>query len=178
MGGVTGVAAPFLVIGDPVFSVVAGLAGAVSGLVLGALGVPALEWLRPRAPLWTLVLAAPLVGAAWGAVSGIAGGLVGGAMFGSEAPLLGAIMGAGAGMVQLGWMFLPYTVASVMGLPRWPVVLGASATAPLLGWVAVGLFFSSPVLVPLLAVAALPVLAALVLSAAVRRPRPVQPRDP
>lgn len=171
VGGVSGIVAPGLVIADPLFSLTAGLAGALLGAMLGAMGAPALEWLRPRAPLWTLVLAAPIVGAGWGALSGVAGGLVGGAAFGSEAPLLGAIMGAGAGMVQLGWMFLPYMVATVLRLPRWPVLLAASGLTPMLGWIAVSLFFASPALLPLLGMAALPTLAAVVLSVRARAGR-------
>lgn len=148
VGGVTGFAAPYVVITDLPFAAAAGLAGAALGLVLGALAAPFLERARHRVPLLLLVFAAPFVGAVWGGLSGVAGGLVGGRMFAGESVELGLVMGAAAGMVQLGWMFLPYTLVAVMKLPRWPVVLAASVAAPVFGFLAVlivlGLWIEAP----------------------------------
>jgi hypothetical protein len=178
VGGVTGFAAPALVIADPVFSLAAAVAGASLGLALGASVATALERLRTLVPLWMLICASPFVGLAWGGAKGFLAGLVGGSAFGSEAPALGLLLGGLAGMVQLGWFFLPYTVLAVTRGPRWPVVLAAFGVAPMLGWVAFTLLLLSPVLLASAVVLGLPVgtFAAYQLSAQVRRARLAAPR--
>lgn len=133
VGGAAGAAAPFFVIFDPGFALAAGVAGAVTGGLLGAVAAPVVRALRGWVPLPVLVAAMAAAGGCWGAVTGAVGGL-GSLWMGTEAVPFGFVLGATTGMVTLGLFFLPYLMLSVRGERTWPAVAGAVVATPLLGW--------------------------------------------
>jgi hypothetical protein len=101
---------------------------ALSGAVFGAASGAALGWslerLRGRVPLPLLALLAAIV-------AGLAGQLAGAA---AVAPLGVPIVGLAAWSATFhflvgGLVWLPYTVASVLRRPTWPVLVGASLVA-------------------------------------------------
>ncbi len=110
------------------FAARAGVAGAVGGLLLG-LAMPAvLDMLRGRVAIRWLLLLAPMVGAAWGGAAGAVAGLASD----RSAALLGLISGGIAGACQLGLWWFPYTFQTVRGGRRWPLVLAAVLSSPVL----------------------------------------------
>jgi hypothetical protein len=133
VGLACGVLAPAAVAGPSLVFAFTGLAGAFYGVVLGLVAPRVLERVRGRVPLPLLAGAAVGVGAAWGAATAMLGTLgLGG--------LLGMVpVAATAGALVTGAVFLPYTVASVMRLSTWPIVVAASAAAPILGWLSLWL---------------------------------------
>lgn len=131
IGGVSSFVLPSMMVGPLVpaaFPWWAAAAGAGTGLLLGLAAPALLDLVRGRVPLLVLVLLAPLVGAAWGGLSGsLAGAAVGG-----DSALLGLLAGSTAGAVQLGIWWFPYTFQTVLQRRRWPVVLACVLTTPLL----------------------------------------------
>jgi len=107
------------------------LTGGVAGVLMGAVAPDLLEQLRRRVSLRTLMVVLPLLAFFLGTgMATLAASAVGAPM--GAASRFGAV--ALAGQVALFW--LPYTVATVLEGPRWPVVLAACALSPLLGPVA------------------------------------------
>ena len=119
-------------------TVLGALVGAVMGLGLRRLLI---AWLY--LPLLVWVPISLVLGAIWG---GTVGGL---AMFIDEAvrpgsPQLSAVMitgalGAVAGALQLGWLWLPYAVRAGRGKSTWPVVLVALVVGTFSGYLALRL---------------------------------------
>ena len=142
VGGVTGAAAPGLVLFEPGFALAGGLVGALSGAALGVGIRWTIDHLRHRIPLSMMILGAPVVGALWGGGVGTVAGLVSTTDFGAGAAALGLFFGGISGAVQLGWLWMPYTFQSVLGRRRWPVVALACLLGPMLGWLSVFAFFS------------------------------------
>lgn len=134
VGGMTGFAAPASVCGlsfDP-FTLTALTTGLVCGMLLG-IEMPAfLESARRRVSLAGIAVRCVAVGAAVGAFIGFVAAQAAGEIFLAPFVLAGI-----AGGLQLGWLWLPYTVLTVLERPTWPVILGACAVAPLLGPIAV-----------------------------------------
>ena len=108
---------------------------ALGGAVLGASVALALERARGVVPLRVLAVALPALAIGLGALwAGSAAWLVG-------APILAAAtFGGVAAAVQVGLAWLPYTVQAVLGGPRWPIVVVASALSPLIGLLAWAVF--------------------------------------
>lgn len=132
VGGVTAFLAPMpaLPVATMWFIGATTVAGAVTGVALGSAMPGALEALRRRLPLATLVALGPIPGALWG---GIVGAL-GFALSGGVAPLAVCMLCVAiAGALQFGLFWFPYTFQTVRGAPRWPVVLGACVLTPLVG---------------------------------------------
>ncbi|HHO53888.1 MAG TPA: hypothetical protein ENK18_24205 [Deltaproteobacteria bacterium] len=130
VGGMTGFAAPAGVYGlslEP-FTLTALTTGLVCGMLLG-IEMPAfLESARRRVSLTGIAVRCVAVGAAVGAFIGFVAAQAAGEIFLAPFVLAGI-----AGALQLGWLWLPYTVLTVLERPTWPVVLGACVVAPLLG---------------------------------------------
>lgn len=102
--------------------------GVVLGGLLGYVGPVFLQLARGRVPLPVLAVALPLVAAAIGTSLGTLGAIAVGA------PLsLSATYGAVAAGLLAAVFWLPYTVATVMQLRTWPLVLAACALSPLTG---------------------------------------------
>jgi hypothetical protein len=110
------------------------LAGGLVGAMLGAVAPDVLDLVRGRVSLPALAVSLPVLGffLGWGAAA-LAADLVGAPV--GAAARFGAV--ALAGQIALFW--LPYTVATVTRLPRWPVLLIACLVSPLLGPAAVWL---------------------------------------
>ncbi len=118
--------------------VASGLAGAAAGALLGAAAPGVLERVRGRVPIPFLLLMGIPVGAVWGAVAGLAAGLALGSL--PNMFVLWAMVAGIAGAVQMGAVWFPYTVLSVLRKPTWPVVVLACASSLWLGRIAILLF--------------------------------------
>lgn len=107
------------------------LSAGVLGAALGFVGPDVFGWLRQRVSLKVLAVALPAAAffLGWGAASLAAGAV--GAPAGAAAWFGGVAL---AGQVTLFW--LPYLVAVVTRLPRWPVVVAACLLSPLMGYAA------------------------------------------
>ncbi len=95
-------------------------AGALGGALLG-LGTPtALDWVRGKVPISLLFITATLIGATWGMLAG--------SLVSDELVLWGiAVQGPIVGLV-----WLPYTMATVLGRRAWPILaLGLMFAAPI-----------------------------------------------
>lgn len=104
------------------------VAGAVVGGLLGYVGPFGLDRLRGRVPLPMLMALVPLMAGAVATSVAIAAAWVVGS------PLaLAALYGGVAAMLVTGVAWLPYTVATVMQLRRWPVLAAAVLVSPLSG---------------------------------------------
>lgn len=129
VGGVTAVLAAAGLGGSALslFSLVAGAAAATLGALLGRLG-PLLLGRRVRRVRVPFLLGAGAgLGALWGATAGALAALVAGT------PLLPAVVDAARlGMLQLGWLWLPYLLLRARGRATWPLVTLAAAVTPLL----------------------------------------------
>ncbi len=112
---------------SPIF-VAAGIAGAVVGGLLGVSGPTLLNELRGRVPIPMLALGLPVASAGLAtAVAVLAAWAVG-------IPAMPAVAcGIATTAVQVAVFWLPYTVASVVGTPRWPVLGVASLVGPFTG---------------------------------------------
>lgn len=130
IGGTTSFVLPSLM--GPIvpsgFAAWAGLAGAVGGLLLGQALPVILDVVRGRVAIRWLLLLAPVVGAAWGSAAGAIAGLA----TDRGSAVLGLISGGIAGACQLGLWWFPYTFQAVRGGRRWPLVLAALVTSPVL----------------------------------------------
>lgn len=136
VGGVTGAAVPAVLVGPLAPAVLpAALVGLGCGLVLGVLFPEFLETARRRVPLDFIGLRAVGAGAGFGALVGLLTALIVG-----DIPLGAFFVGGLVGALQIGWLWLPYTVLTVLERPRWPVVVAACGIAPLLGPLAVSLW--------------------------------------
>lgn len=142
VGAATGAAAPFFVVFDPTFAVVAGLIGGGTGVLLGALTSWVVPRLRPIVPLPALMAAMAAAGSLWGAVAGTLGGAAS-LWFGLDGAPLGFVLGGCTGMVALGLFFLPYLVLAVRREPTWPAVAGAVLLAPFMGWLGLAALLAS-----------------------------------
>ncbi|MCB9653090.1 MAG: hypothetical protein H6729_03015 [Deltaproteobacteria bacterium] len=117
------------------YSLVAGLAGASSGALLG----PALRRLfggvLGQARVAALLGSGLVVGAGWGASVAVGAAYLCGALgydydrFIPEAAFCGALAGA----LQLGWFWLPYLLRRARGRSVWPGLLVSTLLAPGLG---------------------------------------------
>ncbi|MBX2796921.1 MAG: hypothetical protein KTR31_04605 [Myxococcales bacterium] len=136
VGAVTGFAAPAAVFGVATgpFLMASILAGLGCGLILGAEMPAFLESARRRLSLGEIAVRCVAVGGGLGAFVGLVAAEAAGQIF------LGSFAVAGlAGALQFGWLWLPYTVLTVLERPTWPVVLAACLVAPVLGHAAVGI---------------------------------------
>ncbi len=137
VGAVTGGLAPLAVYsGFPsAYYLLTGVGGMLAGALLGGV-LPRLLGARiRRLPVAALLVVGPALGALWGALAGLAGSLV----FRDSAMDLGTLSvmaGAAAGAVQFGWLWIPYSVKRARKKRVWPVVAGALALAPAMGWAA------------------------------------------
>lgn len=111
--------------------IAAGVVGVVFGGVLGMAAPMSLDWVRGLLPIPALALCLPV--AAGGLAAGF--GAMTAAAFGASV-LPAAVFGVVTGSLQTGASWLPYTVASVVGLPRWPVLGGAMLVGPFAGLLA------------------------------------------
>lgn len=138
VGVVTGALAPYFVIFDPAFALGAGLVGGLSGAALGAGLCLGMERARRWLPLSAILAGAAVLGAGWGGLAGAAGGVASFGLVSSHHNWggvgLGAFFGACSGLLQLGWMFLPYLLGSTRRT-TWPVVGLAVLAAPFMGWI-------------------------------------------
>jgi hypothetical protein len=134
--------APAKVIGEQMAPFVAGaaLAGPLTGALLGLVLRPVLLGPLSRVPFGALVVVGLVLGAVWGGLVGLGAGGFAGAVDPDHMLLtpstmmsLGALYGAGAGAIQLGWFFVPYTVQRARGRRAWPVVVAACLISPALG---------------------------------------------
>lgn len=112
------------------------VAPTVVGGAFGAVAPAVLERLRGRVPLWLLVPAQGVVGAAGGCLAALGREL----LFGWHPPdrSLWLIAGALVGGVTVAIWWLPFTVATVLGR-RWPVTTVAGVLGPLSVWATVRL---------------------------------------
>ena len=113
----------------------------LSGAAIGGL----LGWVLPRllisrlrtVRMWKLLLAGLVAGAACGALAGALSALSLGepldASYSGQI-LFGLMLGAPAGALQLGWLWLPYTRRAVAAHRRWPLVAAACVASLGLGW--------------------------------------------
>ena len=110
------------------FALVAAVAGAATGALLGLLVPRMLSPFVRRIPVLLLLGAGCGLGSLWGGLVGYLAGLASGAD-----PLLSAHTAALCGFVQLGWFWLPSGVAHARRRPVWPAVLLAFILSPLMG---------------------------------------------
>lgn len=151
VGGVTGATAPAFMVFDPLYCLIAGIVGAVSGAALGLVLWRGLDAVRGVVPIPLLLLAVPLVGLGWGGLSGSVAGLIAAPVGTPEDSAgLGLGFGAVAAVLQLGWLWFPYTVQSVRRGWRWPLLLLACLVAPTLGWASFVTTLTLPLWGPLL----------------------------
>jgi hypothetical protein len=109
----------------------AGVAGGIVGALLGMAAPTILDRLRGRVPLPVLAAGLPVLAAAM--ATGVA--VVAAALLGiPAAPAIAC--GVATTAVQVAAFWLPYTVASVVGTVRWPVLGVASAVGPFTGFLA------------------------------------------
>jgi len=95
------------------------LACAVFGGVLGAATPRALNWVRGKVPISLLVVAATTIGAASGMFAGF--------FAGQDLAFWGVVVQG----PMFGLVWLPYTMATVLGRRAWPVLaVGLLAAAP------------------------------------------------
>ncbi len=136
VGAVTGASVPAALLGAASISVVpSAIAGLGCGLLLGVLFPNFLDSARLRVPLDSIGLRAVGAGAGFGALVGLSTAVIVG-----DIPLAAFFVGGLVGALQIGWLWLPYTMLTVLGRPRWPVVLAACVVAPVLGPMAVWLW--------------------------------------
>ena len=142
VGGISSFVAPMsLVLFSPAiyllepllaFAVVASVVGSASGAALGLVMPSYLNLVRKRVPLPLLVVGHPIIGALWGGLAGlVAATFTVGLWFAVFPTLLAAMVGA----LQFGWLWLPYTIQTVMGGMRWPLVALSGAVALFAPWV-------------------------------------------
>lgn len=135
-GGVTCVAVPGILhtFAPDLYFVWAGLAGMLTGGVLGLVMPRALEALRGRVPIKVLVTLGFPIGAAWGALVGLLASAPYG--FSGSVVALGVVCASLAGAVQFGWWWFPYTFQTVRGRRTWPLTVVAVLATPVLAWLA------------------------------------------
>lgn len=114
------------------FAIVAAAAGAVSGAMIGWLAPNLLHPYVRRLPVVLLLGAGFGLGSVWGAVAGSAAALSTGTNL-----TLSASTAAICGGLQLGWIWLPYTVFQARGERLWILVFLALLFAVVLGTVMV-----------------------------------------
>ncbi|MCB9687494.1 MAG: hypothetical protein H6738_04305 [Alphaproteobacteria bacterium] len=105
---------------------------AAGGAVLGVCVADVIERSRGRVPLSVLSVALPGLAATLAAIW--AGGTA--AMTGSFV-LPSALFGATFAASLVGLLWLPYTVSTALGLPRWPWVAVGVGLSPAITWLAV-----------------------------------------
>src|SRR5689334_10981122 len=113
VGGVTGFLAPYMVIKDLGYSVVAGIGGAVTGALLGLFSAALMS---TRLRRWPKLVLLP-TGVATPRFLGLT-----------------LVFSGAAGAVQLGWFWLAYCYRRVNLRSTWPVVLLAAALGAGLGY--------------------------------------------
>lgn len=140
VGGVSAFMTPFMIAGAFVgtrYLVYAAAGGIIGGFFLGLLFGHLLGAGRDpddaarRTPVWILALAAPVLGAIWGASVGLVAAL---GLPGRSADLVGVSMtlAAIAGALQLGWLWAGYLFARLRRHATWPVVV-AACLLPIVG---------------------------------------------
>lgn len=140
--GAASALAPAAVVGGlfPTFVAGAGVAGAASGALLGAVFPRLLLGPFSRLPIAVMLVVGALFGAGWGgavgAAAGASEGLMGGGAVATSTTLvlLGGFYGALSGALQLGWFWLPYTLLRARGRAAWPIVALACVLSAGLGW--------------------------------------------
>ncbi len=129
VGALTAIATPAAAGGaSPAFLALSGLGGALCGSLLGSHMPDFLDSARHRISLRNLAVRCTLVGAGVGGLVALVAAQITGQPF--VGPLVVAML---AGALQLGLLWLPYTVLTVTGRSPWPVVVLACAAAPLVG---------------------------------------------
>lgn len=103
----------------------------LGGAVLAGLTAATVELARGRVSLGALALLLPAFASVLGTF-----GAAGAAVLVGAPVLQAGLFGGVAATVLVAVLWLPYTVSSAMGLPRWPWLVAASALAPALGWLA------------------------------------------
>ncbi len=140
VGGVSGFAAPFAVLGQhtelAIFSPVAGVLGGLTGAALGFVLPRILAGPLAKRRVASLLLGGVLAGGLWGALVGTLASVI---ALGSGFLLVSAVLAGIGGAVQFGWVWLPYMMRSARRQRTWPVLLGACLLAPLLGHIALWL---------------------------------------
>jgi len=133
VGGATGLIGSLAITGlaFPPFAVAAAIVGAGAGLLLGIEMPEFLESARCRLSLITIGFRCVLAGAATGGFVALVAAHAAGEIF-----LMPSVVAMVAGGMQLGWLWLPYTILTVLQRPTWPLVLAAVVAAPVVGWLA------------------------------------------
>jgi hypothetical protein len=143
IGAVTGFAAPAPYFWhDTEYLAACSGSGAVIGAVLGvATSRALLVWLS-RWPFGVLLVLGLALGALWGGSTGFCGGALALDDAHAYVPLtpISAIAGAGAGMLQLGWFWLPYTLARAKGKSALAIVAAACVVSVALGFASLSIF--------------------------------------
>lgn len=127
VGASTSMVVPALVGAGAEFAITSGVLGAVLGVALGS-AIPLILSRRVRrVPLVLLALAGAGVGANWGAATGALTALA------LDRSVTTAVeVGATAGLLQLGWFWIPAIAARARGRSTWPLVAASVALSPLL----------------------------------------------
>ncbi len=136
VGAATGFSVPLAGLGvaPDTFGWTAAGIGLVAGLLLGLEMPEFLESARRRVPLAAIGFRCVLAGAGIGAGVGIVAAHATGHLI-----LVPFVVAGLAGALQLGWLWLPYTVLTVLERRTWPVVALACAAAPAIGWLSAAL---------------------------------------
>lgn len=127
--GVVGAATGLSLAPLDTFGWTAAVVGLVAGLLLGLEMPEFLESARRRIPLSAIGFRCVLAGAGIGAGAGIVAAHAAGHLI-----LVPFVVAGLAGALQLGWLWLPYTILTVLERQTWPLVLMACAAAPVVGW--------------------------------------------
>ena len=112
------------------------IAGLVVGALLGALLPTLLGRLAASVPFGILLFAGPVVGAVWGASTGLVGGValvVTRMQFAEDLAIVSVILAGVAGAMQFAWLWLPYTLLRAAGRKTWAVV-AIACTTPVIGY--------------------------------------------
>ena len=131
--------APMMAMPAATYAVIAGAAGAATGLALGLVAPKLLTGLLRNVPVGALLVGGIALGGAWG---GLVGAITATAISPHPELLHSSVeIAAIAGAIQLGWWWLPYLMRLAKGKSTWPLMLAAAALAPFLGWI--GLYVSA-----------------------------------